>query len=155
MPISSSHGRCPDPVTEATRAVVVEFFEWLQKREGVAAPPFATDAEIWLSGNYWWSGSVSLDEAVRIQTHFHSCFVAGADGIRYNVRSIIADGERAAAEFEMSGEWHDGRFYTETIHAAFQIRAGQIAGYRQYGFDVDFFAREQDVFGASPARERT
>ncbi|WBX84172.1 nuclear transport factor 2 family protein [Sphingosinicella microcystinivorans] len=132
----------PAASTAETRAVAEKLVAVLQG-EGEGFNLFDGTA-IWVAGSYWWSGMLDPDKAARVQTHFHRCLQGGADGLTNSLRSIIADGNKAAIEMLMHGIWKDGRTFTKDIHIAIDVADGHIVNYREYGFDDAFFALEAE-----------
>lgn len=100
--------------------------------------------KLWVQGDYWWSGDIDGAQAGKIQARFHACLQGGKDRLKHEVRSIIADGNRAAIEMVLSGIWHDDRAFRKDIHIAIDVAEGRIVNYREYGFDNSFFALERE-----------
>lgn len=97
---------------------------------------------LWVAGSSWWSGDLTPEKAARVQEQFHRCLKGGRAGLSHEVHSIIADGNKAAIEMRIYGEWHDGRQFSKDLHIALDILEGNIVSYREYGFDDSFFAKE-------------
>ena len=133
----------PTVSTEETRKVAERLAASLSSlSEGGGEAIFSPDVRLWVSGDYWWSGELDAAQAGQVQGLFHQRLVPGT--LQKEVRSIIAEHNRAALELRLTGQWHDGRDYASDLHVAIDVRDGKIVGYREYSCDTRFFALEPE-----------
>lgn len=132
----------PTADTAETRRVAEQLAGNLASLSQGAADIFAPDLKLWVSGDYWWSGEMDGARAAFVQGLFHKRLEPGS--LRKEVRSIIAEHNKAALELRLTGRWHDGRDYASDLHVAIDVQNGKITHYREYSCDTRFFALEPD-----------
>ncbi|HKZ72625.1 MAG TPA: nuclear transport factor 2 family protein [Steroidobacteraceae bacterium] len=58
--------------------------------------------------------------------------VRTTDGLKMTVKSLIAEGDKVAVEFESYGPLRNGRVYNNEYHGLFTLRDDRICAVREY-----------------------
>ena len=92
----------------------------------------ADDATWWIAGkpgSLPVVGTLSKEQIARLFNRMTSQL---SDGLRMNVKSMIAEGDRVALEVESYGELNNGRVYNQEYHMLMVIGDGKIKAVREY-----------------------
>ncbi|MEV6657261.1 nuclear transport factor 2 family protein [Nocardia fluminea] len=127
--------------TEVTRKVVTDFFRALvdgdyELFERVASP----DMRQWVAGDFWWSGFHTLEEAKAVRDAWFSGLKDDGADFKFELLSVLADGNRASVENRITATWKDGQPYESLCHIGLDVADGKVIGYREY-FDTAYEAR--------------
>jgi ketosteroid isomerase-like protein len=112
------------------RKLVERFFNAMS--EGRADDAFALvaeDAKWWVPGTLPFSGTKSKSEYLGIVRRIEAGF---PNGLRFEVKSTTAEGDRVAAEVESLGQHVNGRTYNNRYHFLIVIRNGQFVRISEY-----------------------
>ena len=63
---------------------------------------------------------------------FHRMLDGLTGGLRMTVKSLIAEGDRVAAEVTSAGDLKNGRLYRQEYHFLIEFRDGKICAVREY-----------------------
>ena len=63
---------------------------------------------------------------------FHRMLDGLTGGLRMTVKSLIAEGDRVAAEVTSAGDLKNGRLYRQEYHFLIEFRDGRICAVREY-----------------------
>jgi len=98
------------------------------RREGLAAAlkQYATPDFVW-----WVLGMGEIqDKIVRLAAIMRTHFLA--EGAKFDIHGVTADGDRVAIESEVSIPLKDGRVYNNRYHNLYLLREGRIVEIREY-----------------------
>ena len=68
----------------------------------------------------------------RIARLFHRMLTQLPGGLKMTVKSMIAEGDRVAAEVESEGDLKNGHRYRQQYHVAIELADGRIRSVREY-----------------------
>jgi ketosteroid isomerase-like protein len=117
--------------TKANVQVAMQFFGLEDLPEGIDRFDFLTDDVRWEWMGHWPQGRLSTGKA-GIK---HAASVSRekfTHGMRYTLRSVVAEGDKVALELESNGALRDGEHYNNFYHFALQFRNGRICAAREY-----------------------
>jgi len=118
---------------ENNKKVASEFLSRLSDRDiDGALAMMADDATWWIAGkpgSLPVVGTLSKEQIARLFNRMTSQL---RDGLRMNVKSMIAEGDRVALEVESYGELNNGRVYNQEYHMLMVIGDGKIKAVREY-----------------------
>ena len=118
---------------ENNKKMASEFLSRLSDRDiDGALAMMADDATWWIAGkpgSLPVVGTLSKEQIARLFNRMTSQL---RDGLRMNVKSMIAEGDRVALEVESYGELKNGRVYNQEYHMLIEIRNGKIRAVREY-----------------------
>ena len=118
---------------ENNKKVASEFLSRLSDRDiDGALAMMADDATWWIAGkpgSLPVVGTLSKEQIARLFNRMTSQL---RDGLRMNVKSMIAEGDRVALEVESYGELKNGRVYNQEYHMLMVVGDGKITAVREY-----------------------
>jgi ketosteroid isomerase-like protein len=119
--------------TEENKTLAFKFFERFSASdiEG-ALSIMADDATWWIPGKKERSPAAGLYPKDKIGRLFSRMVSALDGGLKMNVVSAIAEGDRVALEVVSSGDLYSGRQYRQEYHMLMTFRDGKIASVREY-----------------------
>lgn len=119
--------------TEENKRVVEEFFARFSGGDVAGALGLlAEGATWWIAGrreSQPAAGEHGKEEVARILGNMGARL---KDGLRMEVRGMVAEGDRVAAEVESRGELENGRVYNNQYHFLLTVRGGRITAVREY-----------------------
>jgi ketosteroid isomerase-like protein len=119
--------------TDHNRAIAKRFFELFSASDIDGALALMTDDATWrIPGKKEMSPIAGLYEKERIARLFRRMLERLSDGLRMNVVSSLAEGDRVALEVTSSGDLTNGRLYRQEYHFLMEFRGGQICAVREY-----------------------
>ena len=99
--------------------------------DGVLA--LMTEDSTWLiPGKKELTPTAGLYSKEKIGKLFHRMLDGLTGGLRMTVKSLIAEGDRVAAEVISSGDLKNGRLYRQEYHFLIEFRDGKICAVREY-----------------------
>ena len=123
-------GAFRDPVGESSKQVVSNFFELFSSGEiDQAFALVSDDVSWWVAGDLPFSGTKTKAEYLQVVGSIQKGF---PDGLELRVTSMIAEGEKVAAEVESHGEHANGRTYANKYHFLITVRDGQFVEVKEY-----------------------
>jgi len=130
---------------EANKAIARQFFERLSEGDvdGLVAL-YSDRCTCWVAGTLPFSGTQPRDRLPELIRGVASMF---PEGLRFDVHSLTAEGDRVSAEAESFGRHVTGDVYNQFYHYLFVIRDGKIDEIKEY-FDT---VHAQDVLLSAPA----
>jgi|SRR5215831_1967664 len=119
--------------TEDNKELVSELFSRFSNGDitGVLGM-MADDATWWIAGKAGTvpvAGTQSKEQIARL---FHRMASQLKNGLKMNIKNMIAEGDSVAAEVESYGELENGRVYNQEYHMLIEIRNGKIRAVREY-----------------------
>jgi len=119
--------------TEDNKELVSELFSRFSDGDitGVLGM-MADDATWWIAGKAGTvpvAGTQSKEQIARL---FHRMASQLNNGLKMNIKNMIAEGDSVAAEVESYGELKNGRVYNQEYHMLIEIRNGKIRAVREY-----------------------
>lgn len=119
--------------TEQNKAVASEFYRRFDASDiaGVL-DTMADDCSFWIAGKPGATPTTGTHDKQAMAAIFRRMLRQMPGGLRMNVKSAIAEGDRVALEVESRGELANGRVYNNEYHALMTIRDGKIASVREY-----------------------
>jgi uncharacterized protein len=119
--------------TEENKAVAFRFFERFSASDiDGALATMTDDSTWWIPGKKDRSPAAGLYTKDRIGRLFHRMVAALETGLRMQVMSCVAEGDRAALEVVSAGDLKNGRKYRQEYHMLMTFREGKIASVREY-----------------------
>jgi ketosteroid isomerase-like protein len=116
-----------------TKALARAFFERFDANDiDGALALFSEDATYWLAGKPDELPGTGLLSKPQIAKVFRRMCALLEDGLRMQVKSIIAEGDVAAVEVVSHGVLKNGRHYDNEYHIRMQMRDGLICAVREY-----------------------
>lgn len=135
QPINQLTTQSTDPRSgiEQTKATARAFFERFDANDvDGALALFSEDATYWLAGKPDELPGVGELNKPQIAKVFRRMTALLEDGLRMQVKSIIAEGDMAAVEVVSHGVLKNGRHYNNEYHIRIQVRDGLICAAREY-----------------------
>ncbi|QGZ95935.1 nuclear transport factor 2 family protein [Terricaulis silvestris] len=119
--------------TEANVAVARQFYDCFSAGdlEGVMAT-MSEDARFRVPGKPDEFGSAGWYDKAKIRRLFELMISRLKNGLRMEVLSVLADGDRVALEVASDGELENGRRYNNEYFVLFTIANGKIKEVREY-----------------------
>ena|ERR1700712_1933919 len=115
------------------KQLVSDFFERFGADDTAGALALMSDdATWWIAGKPDLPGVHGLLSKAQVTKMFESMSTLFERGMRMNVKSMIAEGDKVSAEVASDGPLKDGRVYQNEYHIALSIRDGKIASVREY-----------------------
>ena len=123
-------GAFRDEVGESNKQVVSNFFELFSNGEiDQAFALVSDDVSWWVAGDLPFSGTKTKTEYLQVVGSIQKGFPGG---LELRVTSMIAEGEKVAAEVESHGEHANGRTYANKYHFLITVRDGQFVEVKEY-----------------------
>jgi uncharacterized protein len=127
--------------TDETRALVHRYFELMRAGSPALPALLADDVSWWVPPSSPLGG---LHEGKAKVLALMAQGVALYDGpLAVTIESVIAEGDRAAAQLVIEGRTAKGEPYRNFYHFAFRVRDGKICAVREY---VDTLYAQQKLF---------
>jgi hypothetical protein len=119
---------------DESRAIVLDWIDAVNRGDGEAvAGRFADDATWWVSGSLPVSGLYEGRDAIMRDFFAPALELFQPGTFRLEPKSVIAEGNRVAVEWEGFAISAKGRDYHQRYHMAFELtEGGQIAAVREY-----------------------
>lgn len=119
--------------TEHNKQIATEFYRRFDANDipGVLQT-MTDDATFWIAGKPAVARVAGTQSRAQIAKIFHRMVEQMPGGLRMQVKSAIAEGDRVALEVESRGELKNGRIYENEYHTLMTIRGGKIAAVREY-----------------------
>lgn len=118
---------------EHNKQILREFFTRFTARDIPGALALMAEDCIWLipgkPERMATAGEYSKERVARL---FHRMLGQLPGGLKMTVKSMIAEGDRVAAEVESEGDLKNGRRYRQQYHFAFELADGRIRSVREY-----------------------
>lgn len=112
------------------KELVSKFFEYFSNGDiDDAFALVSDDASWWVPGDLPFSGSKTKAEYLQIVAGIQSGF---PDGLALAVTSMIAEGNKVAAEVSSNGNHVNGRKYTNKYHFLITVDGGQFSEIKEY-----------------------
>ena len=119
--------------SEQNRAAVRRLFELFTASDIDGVLALMTEDATWLiPGKKELSPTAGLYSKEKIGRLFHRMLDGLAGGLRMTVTSLLAEGDRVAAEVTSSGDLKNGRRYRQEYHFLIEFRDGKICAVREY-----------------------
>ena len=119
--------------TEAHKQLVGEFFASFSRGDVRGALALlADDATWWIAGQPSTQPAAGAHDKPWLAGLFERMGAQLAGPMPMTVLSLVAEGDRVAAEVRGQGRLLDGRRYENEYHFAITVRAGRIAAVREY-----------------------
>jgi ketosteroid isomerase-like protein len=119
--------------TAQCKQVAAEFFARFDANDiDGALATMSDDATWWLAGKPDRMPGVGLLDKARIERVFRRMASQLEDGLRMQVRHMIAEGDTVAAEVVSHGILKNGRHYDNEYHTVMRVRDGRICEVREY-----------------------
>ena len=116
--------------TMNNKELVSEFFKYFSSGEiDTAFAMVSDDANWWVPGDLPFSGTKTKTEYLQVVGAIKQGF---PDGLQLNVTSMIAEGDKVAAEVESYGDHVSGKTYTNKYHFLIKIEDGQMVEVKEY-----------------------
>ncbi len=118
--------------TDASRALVLEYFERMQSGDPDLPALLSDDVEWWVPPGSRMPGTARGKAAVlELMTRGLDLYDAAVP-LRVQVERLVAEGDHVAAQLVIEGRTAGGADYRNHYHFAFEIRDGRIARVREY-----------------------
>lgn len=128
--------------TDETRALVRRYFELMSAGSPALPALLADDVTWWVPPSSPLGG---LHEGKAKVLGLMARGIALYDGpLTVTIESLIAEGDRAAAQLVIEGRTAKGEPYRNFYHFAFRARDGKVCAVREY---VDTLYAQQKLFG--------
>ena len=115
------------------RATAKRFFELFSASDIDGALALMTEDATWrIPGKQELLPTAGLYTKERIARLFRRMLDALPTGLRMNVISSLAEGDRVALEVTSSGDLKNGRLYRQEYHFLLEFRDGKICAVREY-----------------------
>lgn len=112
------------------KEIVTKFFHYLS--DGRIKEAFATvsdDASWWIPGTLPFSGHKTKAEYLQVVGMIQSRF---PNGLKLELKSMIEEGNKVAAEVESNGQHTNGKIYANKYHFLLTVENGQIIHVKEY-----------------------
>lgn len=122
--------------TAQHKQIAQSFFDRFNANDipGILAT-LSDDATYWIAGRREILPSAGCNSKERFSRILHAMAERLTDGLRMNVKSMIAEGDRVAIEAESHGTLRNGRVYNNQYHILMRIADGKIVEAHEY-FDT-------------------
>jgi ketosteroid isomerase-like protein len=107
---------------------------------------YADDMRMWTAGSLAMSGTRGKAE---IRGLLDGILGAFAIGLRFEIQSLTAEGDRVAIEAESRGVHVSGQRYENQYHFLMRVRNGEIVEFKEY---LDTQLADRVLLGGSAAR---
>lgn len=115
---------------QSNRELIQGFFDdFSAGRTDEAFKKVAEDVSWWVPGNLPFSGTKTKAQYLQVVGRIRAGF---PEGLAFTVKSMIAEGDRVAAEVESLGKHVSGKTYNNHYHFLFTLRSGEIVGVKEY-----------------------
>ncbi|HJQ16267.1 MAG TPA: nuclear transport factor 2 family protein [Allosphingosinicella sp.] len=107
---------------------------------------FADDATLWIPGRLPFSGTLTGKEAIYRENLLPSAQMSMPGSVSVEIGTVIAEGDRVAAEWVFSRITLDGRKYRNVFFALFEVEGGKVKSMREYldtQYAMDMLWRDQ------------
>jgi uncharacterized protein len=119
--------------TEDNKQVAAAFFARFDANDiDGALATLADDATWWLAGKPEQLPGVGTLDKAQIARVFRRMVAQLEDGLRMQVRHMVAEGDTVALEVESLGHLKNGRVYNNQYHTVMRVREGRICEVREY-----------------------
>jgi ketosteroid isomerase-like protein len=119
--------------TDANKALVTEFFARFTAWDVEGAMAIlADDVSWWIAGKPDQLVSAGLYDKAKLARLFRRMARNLPDGLQMRVHSMVAEGDKVAAEVTSHGRLQNERVYEQEYHFLLTLRDGKIAGVREY-----------------------
>jgi len=119
--------------TEANKQLARAFFDCFTANDVAGAlATMAEDATWWIAGKPSQLPSAGPHSKAQMARMFQAMSAELKDGLKFTVKSVIAEGEQVAIELESYGELRNGRVYNNEYHTVMIMRGGKIKEVREY-----------------------
>src|SRR5688572_10346529 len=120
-------------MSDQNRATARRLFELFTARDIDGVLALMTEDATWLiPGKKELSPTAGLYSKEKIGKLFHRMLDGLGGGLRMTVTSLMAEGDRVAAEVTSSGDLKNGRRYRQEYHFLIEFRDGKISAVREY-----------------------
>jgi ketosteroid isomerase-like protein len=92
----------------------------------------AEDATWWIGGKPASFSLAGTKTKKEIEVVFNTIIGSMPNGVEMRIRSMIAEGDRVAAEVESYGPTASGRIYNNDYHFLFRLRGKEIVEVKEY-----------------------
>jgi ketosteroid isomerase-like protein len=96
---------------------------------GDAFAHLADDANWWVAGSLPFSGNKTKEEYLQVVASIQTGF---PDGLSLRITSMIAEGNKVAAEVESDGQHANGKRYQNEYHFLITIEDGKMVEVKEY-----------------------
>lgn len=118
---------------EQNKQIVREFFSRFTARDVAGALALMTEDCTWgIPGKPDRMATAGDHSKERIARLFHRMLEQLPGGLKMTVKSMVAEGDRVAAEVESEGDLKNGRRYRQQYHFAIELADGRIRSVREY-----------------------
>ncbi|MBL8550538.1 MAG: nuclear transport factor 2 family protein [Hyphomonadaceae bacterium] len=120
---------------DANKALVREFFDVLNKWNGLEAFAFLSDQGSWwaagdlYAGDRRVTGAFSKAEYMALFKEIQASF---PNGVMFTIHAMTAEGDRVAAEVESRGRHANGGLYNNRYHFLFVVENGKFSLIKEY-----------------------
>jgi len=115
------------------KSVATDFFAHFNVNDIAGALATLTDdATWWVAGRpgaHRFVGTLPKERAAKL---FYRMASQTTDGLRMTLKSVIAEGNKAALEVESYAQLKNGRIYNQQYHTLMEFRDGKICAVREY-----------------------
>jgi uncharacterized protein len=119
--------------SEQNKATARRLFELFTASDIDGVLALMTEDATWLiPGKKELSPAAGLYSKEKIGKLFHRMLDGLSGGLRMTVTSLLAEGDRVAAEVTSSGDLKNGRRYRQEYHFLIEFRGGRICAVREY-----------------------
>lgn len=119
--------------TEDNKKLVSEFFARFNDNDIAGALDLMSeDANWWIAGKPAELPAAGDHTKKQIARLFYNMAEQLKDGLRIKVKSLIAEGDKVALEFESLGELRNGRVYNQQYHLLITVSDGKITEVKEY-----------------------
>jgi ketosteroid isomerase-like protein len=120
-------------MSDQNRATARRLFELFTASDIDGVLALMTEDATWLiPGKKELSPTAGLYSKEKIGKLFHRMLDGLGGGLRMTVTSLMAEGDRVAAEVTSSGDLKNGRRYRQEYHFLIEFRDGKISAVREY-----------------------
>ena len=119
--------------SDRNKAAARRFFELFTASDIDGVLALMTEDATWLiPGKKELMPTAGLYNKEKIGKLFHRMLDGLTGGLRMTVKSLIAEGDRVAAEVTSAGDLKNGRLYRQEYHFLIEFRDGKICAVREY-----------------------
>ena len=116
--------------TTTNKEAVENFFSHLNTGDFKAAfERVADDVAWWIPGTLPFSGTKDKKGYMSIVERIRGGFPGG---LAFEIKSLVGEGEKVAAEVESMGRHANGKTYANKYHFLFSFKDGRVVGVKEY-----------------------
>jgi len=117
-------------IDQSGKALIQGFFDTLNTGDYDKAFSVVDDAVVWwVPGTLPFSGEKTKAQYMGIVRQIQNGF---PNGFALNVKTMIAEGAKVAAEVESKGVHANGKTYNNKYHFLFEVQGGKITRVKEY-----------------------